>query len=194
MTGISYNVDEEFYSASSIKGPYVASVVSMYPEALDDSNTTIKNILYYSDNQAYADLRSMYGDAPIDQWESDCGASFSFESGSDYAFYNARTLALLWERNYLYFTTDEVGQKLAKLYENPETSAIHDALGDQYTTQTKAGWFTTDSTTYNTSVDAGIVYSDDGPYIVVVMCDIAGENLSSLEPLVKALDEIHSEL
>jgi hypothetical protein len=193
MTGISYNADEEFYSASSIKGPYVASVVSMYPEALEEWSTAIENILYYSDNDSYYELRSAYGDTPIDQWCSDCGTSITFPNGWDYTNYSARTLALLWARNYDYFTTDETGQELATLYESPETSAIHEALGDQYTTQSKAGWIADSDPAYNASCDAGIIYSDDGPYILAVLSNVP-DNLPSLEPLIEALDEVHSEL
>lgn len=188
-SGIVYNPDETYYSASSVKGPYVASVVSMYPDCLDDWETEIENILIYSDNNSYEELRIRYGDEPIEQWAEDAGTQISFRQGWDYTYYSARTLAKLWMKNYEFFESGDDGSEIAELYEEPDTSAINSALGSKYTTRSKAGWIA--DTDMQSTVDAGIIYADNGPYVLAVLTDIPS-NMDELEPLIKVLDSIHS--
>lgn len=58
-----------------------------------------------------------------------------------------------------------------------------------YTTQSKAGWIADPDC--NSACDAGIVYADNGPYVLVVMSDLPA-SLESLDPLVTLLDQLHS--
>ena len=186
--GIVYNPDETYYSASSIKGPYMASVVSMYPECLDTLENEIRQILVYSDNGCYEELRDRYGDAPIEKWAEDAGTEISFDYGWDYTDYSARTLAKLWMKNYEFFESGDAGSEIAELYEDPDTSAIHSVLGNKYTTRSKAGWIA--DTSCQSTVDAGIVYADNGPYILAILTDIPSA-VDRLDPLVTVLDSIH---
>lgn len=58
-----------------------------------------------------------------------------------------------------------------------------------YTTQSKAGWIADPDC--SSTCDAGIVYADNGPYVLVVMSDLPA-SLESLDPLVTLLDQLHS--
>lgn len=188
--GIAYNIDEDFYSASSIKGPYVASLVASDPDILSDNQESreIENILLYSDNTCYERMVNTYGFTPLMDWSDEAGADLEI-TAYDYTYYSARTLAKLWIRNYEYFTSDTTGKQLAEEFEQPETSSIHETLGDMYTTQSKAGWIADPDC--NSACDAGIVYADNGPYVLVVMSDLPA-SLESLDPLVTLLDQLHS--
>lgn len=188
--GIAYNIDEDFYSASSIKGPYVASLVASDPDILSDNqeSSEIENILLYSDNTCYERMVNTYGFTPLMDWSDEAGADLEI-TAYDYTYYSARTLAKLWIRNYEYFTSDTTGKQLAEEFEQPETSSIHETLGDMYTTQSKAGWIADPDC--NSACDAGIVYADNGPYVLVVMSDLPA-SLESLDPLVTLLDQLHS--
>lgn len=188
--GIAYNIDEDFYSASSIKGPYVASLVASDPDILSDNqeSSEIENILLYSDNTCYERMVNTYGFTPLMDWSDEAGTDLGI-TAYDYTYYSARTLAKLWIRNYEYFTSDTTGKQLAEEFEQPETSSIHETLGDMYTTQSKAGWIADPDC--NSACDAGIVYADNGPYVLVVMSDLPA-SLESLDPLVTLLDQLHS--
>ena len=188
--GIAYNIDEDFYSASSIKGPYVASLVASDPDILSDNqeSSEIENILLYSDNTCYVRMLNTYGFTPLMDWSDEAGADLEI-TAYDYTYYSARTLAKLWIRNYEYFTSDTTGKQLAEEFEQPETSSIHETLGDMYTTQSKAGWIADPDC--SSTCDAGIVYADNGPYVLVVMSDLPA-SLESLDPLVTLLDQLHS--
>ena len=142
----------------------------------------------YSDNGCYEELRDRYGDAPIEKWAEDAGTEISFDYGWDYTDYSARTLAKLWMKNYEFFESGDAGSEIAELYEDPDTSASHSVLGNKYTTRSKAGWIA--DTSCQSTVDAGIVYADNGPYILAILTDIPSA-VDRLDPLVTVLDSIH---
>ena len=59
--GIAYNADRSIYMASAIKGPYVVSVMNMYPAAATTHYSTIQSITRVSSNEAYNALRNHFG-------------------------------------------------------------------------------------------------------------------------------------
>ena len=59
--GVSYNCDRYFYSASSVKGPYVVSIVSNNSAVLRREYNSISAVLHYSDNGRYSYLWNKYG-------------------------------------------------------------------------------------------------------------------------------------
>ena len=62
---VSYNADAQFYSASSIKGPYVTSVVryELGDSAQSSEGSRISAIIESSDNAAYSNMRDAYGNS-----------------------------------------------------------------------------------------------------------------------------------
>lgn len=175
LEGFSYNADEKIYSASTIKGPYVVSVVKNDNTILEKEKVRIEATLIRSSNYDYESLRNKYGD--------DCFIKFSAETGNDlvidttrnYQFLTPRKLAHLWVENYLFFESGEVGDKLGEIFENPQISPIHKVFSDEFTTRTKAGWLTKNNT--RVTNDAGIVYTEKGDFLVVIMttapCDFS---------------------
>ena len=78
---VSYHADDAFYSASSIKGPYVVSVVQNVLGDGAPADGRIDAILRYSDNDAYASFRSSYTDAPMHALVDASGAEQMANSG-----------------------------------------------------------------------------------------------------------------
>ena len=71
--GISYHADESYYSASAIKGPYVAWLVQAYPETADILYGTIQNTIQWSSNDDYETLITLYGSTEFNNWAAGLG-------------------------------------------------------------------------------------------------------------------------
>lgn len=187
--GVCYNADTVFYSASTVKGPYVASVCFSDPSALDTRHSQIERILYYSSNDDYRNLHNSYGTGPMYSWCASAGVPTSIAGGL-YTYYSPRQLAMLWLQNYSFFTGSSVGRRLQTLYQNPQISPIHTTLGSRYTTQSKAGWI--GESGYNAANDAGIVYGSKGAYVVAIESN-APAQLWLLNGLASAIDAAQSQ-
>ena len=204
--GIGYNVDEKVYSASCIKGPYIAALVDSRPEILEKSSNTLVQVVMNSDNQLYSNLRRSYGRQFFEEW------CISADVDQDVSVYNyprlsARNLAKLWVKNYYFFNTDEVGMQIRDWYTSPNASAIYSSLGKGsetkeadssesaslgYRTESKAGWFCESSKPYATATtDGGIIYPDDNSaYAIAIITDFPSD-MKRLEPLCVELNELY---
>lgn len=191
--GIAYNAGRKYYSASSIKGPFVVSVVAKKPGVLRSRKGTINKILKYSDNNAYIGFARRYGFSCFNKWVKKSGASYKRTGGNRcYGYFNARNMARIWLSNYSYFNSCGTGKKLGKMFEHPAVSAIHSTLGGKYTTRSKAGWIAAGGR-FNVTNDAGIVYAKSGPYVVVLLSSVPS-NMGRLKTLVRAVDHAHSQM
>lgn len=189
---IRYNADEAFYSASTIKAPYVVSVINRSPDAATSFYYTIQEIVVNSSNDDYHKLRSTYGKTSMVDWCEAAGVDTDI-ANVYYPAITAEQLCKLWMQNYTYFTTAEGGQTVASWFEKPYKSPIHSVLGSKFTTQTKAGWIEGTTDYYQAASDAGIVYADSGAYAVAILSN-GRSNLTLLNTLVEALDTAHSEM
>lgn len=191
--GISYNLDEIYYTASSIKEPWAASFCCLDQETAQGWENTMISMLENSDNDAYAVLNDTYHRTYIQQWCEQIGvdpAPFAWK----YPHVNVRQMAALWMRMYQYFEEDEYGAIVGSWMENPNLSVIHSEVGDLYTTRSKAGWYVDAEDPYRTcTVDAGIVYADNGPYIVVIMTHVPS-SMDYLIPLMQAMEAAHQDM
>lgn len=209
---VSYNADAAFYSASSLKGPYVVSLVEYNLGAgYSAESNRISNIITYSDNDAYSSLRYAYG--------SDCFAQLAEASGAtsmstkkltdaiaeeavrsenitdnNYEFVSASQLVALWQQCYTFLTSDAAGASwLAELFERPETSAIRTTAASLGTTWSKAGWYDDFNEAYDTTVDAGVVRTNTGDVILCVMTNDP-EDFTAVESVVSQLLTLRSAL
>jgi hypothetical protein len=139
--GLAYNSDELFYSASSIKGPYVASLVAARPASLEEDYNLILPILEYSSNDAYVAIVEKYGVSYLCNYFDEAGATVD-QSNPMYPFLSTRDLARLWVRNWEVFRSDmPEAEELSELFTEPNRSPIDEQLGYIYTTYSKAGWY-----------------------------------------------------
>lgn len=192
--GISYHADESYYSASAIKGPYVAWLVQAYPETADMLYGTIQNTIQWSSNDDYGVLITSYGYTGFNNWAAGIGCQNIAIVGEWYPAINAREFAMLWNVMYDYFISESCDADIRALYEGTLSSAIYETLGEQYTVYSKGGWIGEGlGTYYNVQNDAGIVMKGENPYVLVVLSDAYGR-LDLLDNLVAVLDSAHTAL
>lgn len=175
LEGFSYNADEKNYSASTIKGPYIVSLVKSDNAVFEKEKKRIESVLVRSSNYDYEYLRDRYGDKCFIDFSSNTGNGLKIDTTRNYQYLTPKNLAHLWLGNYLFFESGETGEKLAKTFENPQVSPINKVFSDEFVTRTKAGWITKDKT--RVTNDAGIVYTENGDYLIVIMttapCDFS---------------------
>lgn len=181
--GIAYNSHMPFYSASTIKGTYFTSLYAADAGSYDSFPGNYQNAVYYSDNYSYEVMYEQYGDEAMRK----AAASVMVEPSlfhDYYADYTAGELAQLWLYNYAMLNYGGIPSDLVECYEEAEPSAIRDAV-KPLKTQTKAGWY--DAPDGSVANDAGIVFTDKGPYIIAVMSDQGGD-VEVLESLIRVLN------
>lgn len=204
---VSYNADDTFYSASSIKGPFVTSVVEYeLGDSVQSESRRIDAILVYSDNAAYDSFRSSYGSGSFARMVQASGAEGMPSHGANdlieqaatsqraggladdwYEFYTPNQLLAFWRQSYDFLSSDQPGATwLADAFSHPEKSAIHAAAGGVGTTWSKAGWYPGTDSAYGTTVDAGVIRTDSGDVIVALMTN-KPEDFAALEELVGPL-------
>ena len=192
---IRYNDDYRFYSASSIK---IAVCTMIFEENGGGAgySDTIYNALVNSSNEDFSRLTHIFGFSNISEWLIANGAT---EAGADaadsqYVHISASELANVWQEVWRYGTSGEDGsEELGSYLAQTNHSPIGTALRDVYEVWSKPGWYPNDSYNIPASNDAGIVFSDAGDYVLVVLTNI-GDNTDALIPLIEALDAAHSSM
>lgn len=190
--GISYNPGKVQYSASTIKGPYVAAVNKYRPGSAASAHGTMSSTIKVSSNEGYASLRSRFGHSPMLKMMDYCGISSAEMNGNrNYTYLSSRTLAKLWIGTYWYYYRETNGRsaKVRNLHSHPLNSFIDRALSTP--TRTKPGWFPGGG--YNVQNDAGVVLVDGHPYVLAVMSSACGQ-YGKLATLVQAIDGVHADM
>lgn len=211
---ITYNADSAFYSASSIKGPYVAALGKYeLGDGVTSQSGRISDTLEWSDNDAYATLRSIYGNSCMASLVSESGADQLSSTGindevesvralqsgdsisdNNYEFVTPNQLTAMWCVVDEYLASDEAGAEfLASEFSQPATSGIK-YVGSAYgTTWSKAGWYPGEGDAYETTVDAGVVREQTGDVVVTIMLT-KGEDFTALDSVALPLLQLHQEL
>lgn len=189
----SLNPDLDIYSASAIKGPYVAALNKFNPEIVDEyTGLMMENTIRWSSNEDYENLHYLYGnDAMYDMTAYTDVSDSIIDEYNWYPYLTAKELTRLWIGTYLYFfeDTNENSKWCRSLYTDSTESFIGSALGDEYTVYTKPGWYSDwEDVSRN---DAGIVMADGHDYILTIMSD-AFDSYDALEELTAALDDVHT--
>lgn len=211
---ITYNADSAFYSASSIKGPYVAALGKY--ELGDDVTSQsgrISDTLEWSDNEAYATLRSIFGNSCMASLVSESDADQLSSTGindevesvrvlqsgdsiadNNYEFVTPNQLTAMWCVVDEYLASDDAGAEfLASEFALPATSGIK-YVGSAYgTTWSKSGWYPDEGDAYKTTVDAGVVREQTGDVVVTIMLT-KGEDFTALDSVALPLLQLHQEL
>ena len=185
--GVTFNTEQTYYSASSTKASFVVSLIRERPEAAEKNWQQLIQITTNSDNDSYFELEYDYGQDIHLNYAAGVGVNLAFDEGG-FAEITAEDLARLWLANYDYFQTGQQGETVGQLFEAPTYSSICSLLGGMYVTRTKPGWIAGEL--HNASMDAGIIYADEHPYLMVVMTDFPS-NLEDLGDTVVILDQLH---
>lgn len=188
---VSFDPDYSFYSASTMKGPYVAALNKFSPEAVDEyTESLMENTIGWSSNEDYETLHYLYGnDVMYDMTEYTSVSDSIVDDYNWYPYLTPKELTQLWIGTYFYFfeDTNENSNWCRSLYTDTAESFIGSALGEGHTVYTKAGWYSDwEDIARN---DAGIIRAGGHDWILTIMSD-AFESYDELEALAAALDEV----
>ena len=189
---ITYNADVERYPASAIKAPFCAWLCSAYGGSAGMAQT-VADCLINSSNTAYKTLIETFGLTAFAQWLDAHGAPNAVDEAWTHYYPNisANELANAWTEIWRYGTSGEAGaSELVSYLSQTSSTPLGALLRDECAVWSKAGWYPADENLLTSTNDAGVVFSDDGTYVVVVMTDLSAY-LDGLTPLLTALDAAH---
>lgn len=189
---ITYNADVERYPASSIKALFCASLLAANGGSAGMAQT-VADCLINSSNEAYETLIDTFGLSTLCQWLTDHGAPNAVDEARTHFYPNisANELANAWTEIWRFGTSGEPGSgELVSYLSQTSPTPIGDTLRGEREVWSKAGWYPADANQLTSTNDAGVVFSDDGAYVLVVMSDLSAD-LDGLVPLVTALDAAH---
>lgn len=193
--GLTYNEDEPLYSASAIKAAYCTWLMEANGGAAGMSGV-VEDCLVNSSNASYTTLTSAFGQSSFSAWLEELGATQAAEEAAQnhYIDISAGELAAVWEEIWRYGTSDEDGaEELTGYLSVTNYTALGGLLRDEYEVWAKPGWYPSDSYDLTATNDAGVVFSDCGAYVIVVMTSMNAD-LSGLLPLIDALNAAHGEM
>ena len=189
--GVACNPNGSFFSASTIKSPYITSVISANPNSIWQWMGTMQQAITLSNNTAYATLRRNFGPSSMQNWCVQANVDAG-KATYDYPFYTAKDLAKLWTRNYEYFQIGPHAATLQSWHRSPKNSAIAQSIGSVYTTYSKPGWYEPGDGHYATN-DAGIVYAPNGTYIMAILTNMPNY-VSDIISVVYGIENAHKEM
>lgn len=198
--GLGFNADGLFFSASTIKAPFVSYVVQdvvdggsasfdeeIYEDVLmegtgvmasDDQDvydlrTVIANTIVFSDNTGYALLRERLDAAGFEAWCAEAGVDAAAWQGELYPTYTPRDLAKLWLNTGAYVVGNTPNAAwMGALFSKTQNSFLRAALGESHQVLAKPG-YEEGMPGYSTAAlnDAGVVLADGDAYVVAIMSD-----------------------
>lgn len=185
--GVSYASKRVIYSASCLKGPYVAALNKYLPSSKASSGLMTETIVH-SNNDTYATLRSRYGSQPMARLMASVGVS-SWSASSKYTYVPCNDPAKLWVGCYWYFhkQTNANSAWCRGLYTHGTQSFIYQAFKGTYTVYAKPGWYPGNG--LDVQNDSGIVMAGGKPYLITVMSGANGQ-LGRLATLCRALNAV----
>ena len=188
--GVSYGIDNKYYSASTIKGPYVIAANKYAPWTLNAYRNAMYNTINVSSNEDYAYIRNSIGSWPLQNLINETHA-WDFSWGTHYVYYGARDLAKLWVGMGEYLMNDRSSNAewCRNVFGSNEWITSRPTLGKKV--YAKSGWIYGSGAVHN---EGCIVMDGDNPYLMVVMTTQSPENTSNMSNLMRVLDRAHGEL
>ncbi len=220
-SGAAYRSGIPMCTQSTVKAIYAGALVESRPEALAENGAYLRDAIVLFSNEAYENLREIYGKEPILRWCREAGVDPSFADLPYPRNKSARDMLKLWTRLYCFLNGDGDTQNFGAFYADSLASATKKRLGGKYPVQTKAGWECglDEEEDYDPAAviperfrdgdpendecainDTGIVYTGTGPYLFVIYTDHPygifrnGATPNPLYPLVDALADLQSDL
>ena len=191
-----YDADRKLYPASCVKAIYCTAIAEANG-GFGGSASTAQDCIVNSSNDAYHSLISSYGLPTYASWLEAHGAKEA--GGMAYVhFYpdiTANELANSWRGIYDFCKSGKPGaSQLAKWLGSSNHTPLGGLLRPGGTkVWAKPGWYPADGSGKVATNDAGIVFSDCGDYLCVVMSD-ASEDFDSLFPVIDAINAAHGKM
>ena len=193
---VTYDADRKLYPASCVKAIYCTAIAEAN-KGFGGSASTAQDCIVNSSNDAYHSLISSYGLPTYASWLEAHGAK---EAGSVayvhfYPDMTANELANSWRGIYDFCKSGKPGaSQLAKWLGSSNHTPLGGLLRPGGTkVWAKPGWYPADGSGKVATNDAGIVFSDCGDYLCVVMSD-ASEDFDSLFPVIDAINAAHGKM
>ena len=193
--GISYGASEQRYSASTAKALFCAMIYERYGTA-GASAQLVEGAVVDSSNEDYFALFHRYSEEEFFDWLAESGAPGATEpyQAEHYLWISAAETAACWEHIWRWWLTGAEGAgELAGLLGRARHSAMGGLLRQRYEAWCKPGWYEEDWLNIAATNDVGVVFSDCGPYVLVVMTDY-GSDFEPLFPIIDALNACHGAL
>ncbi|QOS70043.1 serine hydrolase [Eggerthella guodeyinii] len=198
--GVGYNADQQFFSASTVKAPFVAFAAQdmvdggkasfddevvedvildgtgvMASDDIDryDLQTVMSNTIVHSDNTGYGLLRERFDQGDFEAWCAAADVDAAAWQGEWYPSYTPRDLAKLWLNIGAYVAEGEGNAAwLSDVLQQTDLSFLREALGDRHRVLSKPG-YEIDTLWYDMGAlnDAGLVIADTDAYVLVIMSD-----------------------
>ncbi|HJA29932.1 MAG TPA: hypothetical protein IAA15_10275 [Candidatus Olsenella pullicola] len=193
--GLSYGAGEQRYSASTAKALFCAMIYERHGTAGGNARL-VEGAVVDSSNEDYFALFHHYSEEEFFDWLATSGAPNATEpaQAEHYLWISAAETAECWEHIWRWWLTGAEGaDELAGLLGRTRHSAMGGLLRQRYDAWCKPGWYEEDWLNIAATNDVGVVFSDCGPYVLVVMTDY-GSDFEPLFPIIDALNACHGAL
>jgi len=191
--GVAYNPDQQIYSASAIKGPYVAAAAEYNPGAVPSWANQMNAAIHVSSNTAYASVRNQFGRGPMAAYCNEAGVRTAI-ADVYYPWYSTREQAALWTPTYRYFLSGDGTANWVRSFYTASDDSVEVAFGGSMTYYSKSGWI--NEAGLSSYTQGGIIMDNGRPYILSIMTNSGQgkETPYSVVPIVRALQAIHASM
>ena len=189
--GLSYRIDEEYHAGTAAMGINMTGLCALVSKAFSSSSAGIESSVKYSGEDAYEAVLDNYDKDTPDKWRKKANLEAT-EGDARYPSYTTREFAQLWLANWDFLKGDsDAAKKLREWMEASRLSAFANELGDMegYTNCSKPGW----DDENDSCCEGGFVVTQDGTYLLCIMCEGSSRPDEALADLVKVLDEAYRE-
>lgn len=187
---------EYFYSASTLKGPFVCALGTFHAEDLKENEELVEKTISVSDNETYFDLYQIYGPQFMLDYMDWTTVDGDFPGEALYTDVRPKDLSKLWVGNLEFFREgSENAEWIRPFFRHSRFSFIDAALEWKYEVYSKPGWDYAVGTEYSCYNDAGIILKGETPYILAVLSNASLYiDNTVMHELISDLDRAHSEL
>ena len=190
---ISYHAGAQIYSASVIKAPYIFSLLEAGNEPTNDMYLAGNQ----SDNDAYARIRSRYGNEAFTDWLQETGIPAS-QGSRRYIITTPLDLCRMFYKGTSLLLGDEEYSDWARnTFTDSLNSAVALTVGTEEgkTVYSKAGWIASAGNSVENSYTNAAVVDGEYPYVVAIMSNSMGYvGVEYAKELMPILDDIHDEM
>lgn len=144
-------------------------------------------------------LRFNYGNENFLAWDTELNIEHSMATDWYPSFITAKDMLKVWFKTFYVLNTNKYAAQLSDIAFDAVNSPIYLALGDKYKVCSKPGWFDGPDISdlgycFNgITNDAGVIYSGENPYFLVVLSEIP-QDIQAVADLDVSIDKVHNSM
>lgn len=198
-SGISCNIDNPTPSASTIKLPFVASLLSEASGIFNKEQDRLEKILKWSDNTSYEKMRKQYGVGALQNWATSLNITDNMCKDEYPESITVRDMIKIWLKAFYFLNTFEHSSQMADMMADSKFSVIYETLGEDFDVSSKPGWWDGPGTTSTGKhyegiwADCGIVYAGENPYIVIFYTEQDKQN-DDMKEIISKVHSLHDSI